>query len=85
MHWKNINNTITKTYVFSGFEQAMQFMQEASSIIIALDHHPKWTNTYNKIEIVLSTHDIGNKVGPKDYELADKLDYLFTLSNKENK
>jgi 4a-hydroxytetrahydrobiopterin dehydratase len=52
-------------------------MQKAAVKITELDHHPTWTNTYNRIHIVLSTHDAGNKVTEKDWELANELDQVF--------
>jgi 4a-hydroxytetrahydrobiopterin dehydratase len=41
-----------------------------------MDHHPKWTNTYNQLEIWLSTHDAGDIVTDKDRKLAKKIDSL---------
>ena len=38
------------------------------------DHHPTWTNTYNKVEIWLNTHDAGDVVTDKDHALAKKID-----------
>lgn len=41
-----------------------------------MDHHPLWTNVYNKVEIWLSTHDAGNVVTDKDKKLSQKIDQL---------
>jgi 4a-hydroxytetrahydrobiopterin dehydratase len=41
-----------------------------------MDHHPKWTNTYNQLEIWLNTHDAGDIVTEKDRKLAKKIDSL---------
>ena len=42
-----------------------------------MDHHPTWTNTWNKVEISLSTHSAGNKVTEKDHQLAKAIDSLL--------
>jgi 4a-hydroxytetrahydrobiopterin dehydratase len=42
-----------------------------------MDHHPTWTNTYNKVEITLTTHDADNKVTAKDRKLAAAIDQIF--------
>ncbi len=75
--WIENTSQLEKTFTFDSFESAMQFMQKASLTISELDHHPTWTNTYNRIHIVLSTHDAGNTVTQKDWELARELDVLF--------
>mgnify|MGYP000706369529 CR=1 FL=1 len=75
--WINNSSQLEKTFTFANFESAMLFMQKAAVKITELDHHPTWTNTYNRIHIVLSTHDAGNKVTGKDWELANELDQVF--------
>lgn len=76
-NWTNNENSIEKTFTFDSFESAMHFMQKASLTISELDHHPTWTNTYNQIHVSLCTHDAGNTVTQKDWELARELDVLF--------
>lgn len=75
--WKEENNALHKTYLFSDFETAMSFMQKAVPLIGQLDHHPCWTNVYNKVEVTLTTHDAGNTVTDKDVALAKILDELY--------
>ncbi len=41
-----------------------------------MDHHPRWTNVYNQVEIWLNTHDAGEVVTEKDHQLADLIDQL---------
>jgi len=72
--WKEENNTLIKTFEFASFEDAMQFMQNATPFISETDHHPTWSNTYNLIEVKLTTHDAGNKITEKDRKLATYLD-----------
>lgn len=51
-------------------------MSEVAEIAEDLDHHPLWTNSYNTVEIWLSTHDAGDVVTEKDWQLARKIDNL---------
>jgi 4a-hydroxytetrahydrobiopterin dehydratase len=75
--WKTTNQSLEKTFEFSTFEKAMQFMQDATPFISQTDHHPTWSNTYNRVEVKLTTHDAGNKVTQKDHKLANYLDELY--------
>jgi 4a-hydroxytetrahydrobiopterin dehydratase len=75
--WINNSSQLEKTFTFANFESAMLFMQQAAVKIAELDHHPTWSNTYNRIHVLLSTHDAGNKVTDKDWTLAHVLDSLY--------
>lgn len=75
--WELSDNQLKKTFEFTSFEAAMDFMQRASAVIAALDHHPEWTNVYNRVHVSLCTHDAGHLVTPKDYALAEALDAVF--------
>ena len=75
--WKEENQVLLKTFTFATFEDAMQFMQNATPFISETDHHPTWSNTYNRLEVKLTTHDAGNKITDKDRKLADYLDKLY--------
>lgn len=74
--WIEQHNALHKTFVFSTFLDAMHWMQKASIEIEKLNHHPKWTNVYNTVEVQLSTHDEGNIVTEKDRNLARILDAI---------
>ncbi|MHA8095634.1 4a-hydroxytetrahydrobiopterin dehydratase [Aquirufa antheringensis] len=75
--WKTTNQSLEKTFEFSTFEEAMQFMQDATPFITQTDHHPTWSNTYNRVHVIITTHDAGNQVTEKDHTLANYLDELF--------
>lgn len=77
MNWVNENNVLCKTYSFPDFESAMHFMQVAAKTISVHNHHPEWTNIYNKVSIKLTTHDAGNTVTEKDEMLAVELDEIY--------
>ena len=76
-NWIKVNQALEKTYRFGSFEDAIRFMVLAAPEITALDHHPTWTNTYNRLHVRLTTHDSGNQVTEKDWVLARILDDLF--------
>lgn len=63
-----------KTFEFASFASAIAWMVKASFAIEKLNHHPEWTNVYNKVHVVLTTHDAGNTVTDKDRKLATVLD-----------
>lgn len=75
-NWELIDNKLYKTFEFKDFAAAMSWMIRAGFVIEKLDHHPEWTNIYNRIEVKLSTHSAGYKVTDKDYELAEALDNI---------
>jgi 4a-hydroxytetrahydrobiopterin dehydratase len=74
--WKQENNTLYKKFQFSDFIAAFSFMTRVAIIAEKQDHHPTWKNTWNTVEIWLSTHDAGNIVTEKDHNLAAAIDSL---------
>jgi 4a-hydroxytetrahydrobiopterin dehydratase len=75
--WQEQNNTLYRKFEFKDFSQAFAFMTRVAFIAEKMDHHPKWTNVYNTVEVWLSTHDAGNTVTDKDQRLAAKIDKLL--------
>ena len=77
------NNTLHKTFQFDTFRQAIDRMVYCADQIDENNHHPEWTNVYNRVEVQLRTHDAGNIVTEKDHQLAKLLDEKFeTFSGK---
>lgn len=74
--WDNLNNKLYRKFTFSNFSEAFAFMTRVAIEAEKIDHHPTWTNTWNTVEIWLSTHDAGNIVTEKDNELARRIDSL---------
>jgi 4a-hydroxytetrahydrobiopterin dehydratase len=74
--WKKENDQLYKKFEFKDFSQAFAFMTRVALAAEKMDHHPLWTNVYNKVEIWLSTHDAGDVVTDKDKKLAKKIDAL---------
>lgn len=75
--WKEENNTLYRAFNFADFNAAFAFMTRVALIAEKMDHHPTWTNTWNKVEIWLSTHDAGNVVTEKDRKLAAAIDTMI--------
>jgi len=74
--WEEKNNTLNKKFKFQNFSEAFAFMTRVALEAEKMDHHPTWTNTYNEVEISLSTHDAGDVVTEKDKKLAKKIDAI---------
>ena len=66
-------DALTRTYRFADFNAAFGFMSRVALMAEKLDHHPEWSNVYNRVEVVLSTHDAGG-VTALDVRLARFMD-----------
>jgi 4a-hydroxytetrahydrobiopterin dehydratase len=71
--WRFEGEALAKEFQFRTFREAMSFMVRVGFEAEALDHHPDWTNIYNRVAIRLNTHDAGGKVTAKDVNLARKI------------
>ncbi|MEO6961704.1 MAG: 4a-hydroxytetrahydrobiopterin dehydratase [Puia sp.] len=74
--WKETDKKLHKEFKFKNFSEAFAFMTRVALEAEKMDHHPLWTNEYNKVEFWLSTHDAGDIVTEKDHKLAKKIDQL---------
>ena len=72
--WHERNGALERTFTFTDFSEAFAFMTRVALLAEKMDHHPSWTNTWNKVEVRLSTHDAGNVVTDKDRKLAAAID-----------
>lgn len=68
-------DAIEKHFAFKSFTQAFGWMTQAAMWAEKWNHHPEWSNVYNKVHVVLTTHDVGG-VSTLDAKLARKLDSL---------
>ena len=73
--WSIVNEKLSKTFKFANFIQAFGFMTEVAITSEAMDHHPEWSNVYNRVEINLITHSEGG-ITELDAELAKKIDTI---------
>ncbi|ULQ55726.1 4a-hydroxytetrahydrobiopterin dehydratase [Flavihumibacter rivuli] len=76
--WQEINNQLYKEFRFRDFSEAFAFMTRVAIEAEKMNHHPLWSNVWNKVEIWLSTHDAGNIVTDKDRQLATRIDQLLS-------
>ena len=76
--WSHDRNqdTITKKYLFSNFVDAFGWMCKAALEAEKLNHHPEWSNVFNRVSVTLTTHD-ANGLTALDLKLAEKLDSLI--------
>ena len=74
--WRIDNKTIQKEFKFNNFIEAFGFMSKVALLSEKMDHHPNWQNTYNKVIIELTTHDIGG-ISTNDLKLAEAIDTLI--------
>lgn len=74
--WTEQNNKLYRSFEFNNFSEAFAFMTRVALVAEKMDHHPLWTNVWNKVEIWLSTHDAGDIVTEKDRKLAAAIDKL---------
>ena len=68
-------DAIAKSFKFKDFNQAFGFMTRVALLAEKADHHPEWSNVYNRVEILLSTHDAGG-LSQRDVALAKAIDAL---------
>lgn len=73
--WRLINGKLHREYKFPDFIHAFGFMATAAIAIEAGNHHPEWSNVYNRVVVDLTTHDAGG-ITQKDVELALKLESI---------
>ena len=72
--WQEKEHKLYRAFEFNDFKETFAFMTKVAEIAEQQGHHPTWTNTYNKLEIWLSTHDAGDVVTEKDRALSKAID-----------
>ena len=75
-NWTEQQNKLYRKIEFKNFSEALAFMVRAGLEAEKMNHHPLWTNVYNKVEIWLSTHDAGDIITEKDIQLAEKINAI---------
>ena len=74
--WTIYNKSIKKEFKFDNFIEAFGFISKISLLSEKMGHHPNWQNTYNKVRIELTTHDMGG-ITTNDIKLAEAIDKLI--------
>lgn len=76
--WTLKKNAIHREIIFKDFVQAFSFMVSVALIAEKHNHHPNWNNVYNKVTIVLNTHDVKG-LTEKDFKLAKEIDQILII------
>ena len=71
--WALSDNAIEKTFTFKSFIRAFGWMSQIAIWAEKLKHHPEWFNVYNRVEVKLTTHDVGG-LSELDFKLATKME-----------
>lgn len=71
--WQLESGSLSKTFLFKDFSEAFAFMSRVALVAEALNHHPDWSNGYNRVSIRLSTHDAGG-ITDLDFAFVAKLE-----------
>ena len=74
--WSVLEGKLHREFRFRGFPEAFAFMTRVALEAHALDHHPEWSNVYNRVTIDLVTHAAGNTITERDVVLAKVIDGL---------
>jgi 4a-hydroxytetrahydrobiopterin dehydratase len=75
-NWTEQQNKLYRKFEFKDFSEALAFMVRVGLEAEKMNHHPLWTNVYNKVEIWLNTHDAGDIITEKDIQLAEKINAI---------
>ena len=73
--WRHEDNSLRREFTFENFADAFAFMTSVADMAEAADHHPDWSNSYNKVAIALTSHDKG-RVTQRDSSLAEQINSL---------
>lgn len=76
--WEEKDNALHATFTFKDFIEAFGFMTAVAMLAEKQNHHPEWSNVYNKVNIKLTTHDAGDTVTEKDRTLADAITKMIS-------
>jgi 4a-hydroxytetrahydrobiopterin dehydratase len=73
--WTLLDGRLHREFRFAGFSEAFGFMARAALAAEKLDHHPDWSNVYDRVVVTLSTHDAGG-LTDLDFRLAEEMDRI---------
>ena len=78
--WNQLEDALVAELEFKNFVDAFAFMTDVAALAERYDHHPEWSNLYNRVTIRLTTHDAGNQITDKDRQLAKAIEGLASAS-----
>ena len=73
--WQLTENGLVRQFTFSDFNRAFEFMQQVAVLAERANHHPEWSNVYNKVDITLTTHEYQG-VSQRDFDLANAINCI---------
>lgn len=76
MEWSESDGALEREFTFGSFVEAFAFMTRVAFVAESLNHHPEWSNVYNRVTIRLTTHDRGSVVTDLDRTMASEIDAL---------
>jgi 4a-hydroxytetrahydrobiopterin dehydratase len=74
-HWSRDQEKLVRCFTFNNFSEAFAFMTRVALLAEAMDHHPNWSNVYNRVDIQLTSHDVGG-ISERDFTLAGQISRL---------
>ena len=77
--WVEVKGKLEKEYTFNGFVEAFAFMTKVAFLAEAMNHHPDWSNVYNRVLINLTTHDVGG-ITELDMQFAESLEAIASAT-----
>jgi 4a-hydroxytetrahydrobiopterin dehydratase len=80
--WQIAEASIQRSFLFRDFVDAFAFMSSVALTAERMEHHPEWRNVYNRVDITLSTHEVGG-LSEKDFTLAAAIDDLFVARSRD--
>lgn len=81
--WQETKHGLFKQFNFENFKEAWAFMEQVAELAEESQHHPRWENEWNVVQIWLITHDAGMKITDKDHQMADAIDKVFETSQPQ--
>ena len=73
--WRRDGEVLRRSYEFSDFRAAFAFMTHVALIAERLFHHPEWSNVYNRVELAITSHDVGGLTS-RDRRFVEKVDAI---------
>jgi 4a-hydroxytetrahydrobiopterin dehydratase len=75
--YDDARDALTRSVLFADFSEAFAFMTRVALLAEKADHHPEWSNVWNRVDILLTTHDAGG-LSQRDVRMAEAIDLLLS-------
>ncbi len=75
--WQIKGDKLVADFIFNDFTQAFEFMTTLAPEFEKSNHHPEWTNSYKKVSISFTTHEVGDKITDRDVRMANVISDIF--------